>query len=314
MLPAPAPDIVYFHLPLHGLAEAWEDDDGWLAVNPGTPCEAFLPPDPALWKRHARRGKGMHSAAGTLRTLRVGSPLQGPVAHGLGCGAMLSVTNGLLWNAMAFHGCGYSEEREKLREWWGVSDRTGWQRITQQLLNGEVIGGDWEFVLEVRHSLTRRQGGPADAATWRRTAEQVLRGAVAEQGRPATDDEIADLHRLIGRILRYESRFRADGALAPDGCTRSVLAWDYGRAANMARWGLASRYADLAEAERTVLRVSELARAAYDSWEDFAAGYVLGRCLHFDEEHFGTWYTEMLDAHRVLASHPESPWLTVPWR
>jgi hypothetical protein len=314
MLPAPTPDIVYFHLPLKDLAKAWEGNDEWLAVNPGTPCEAFFPPDAARWKQHARRGKGMHSATGTLRTLRVGSPIQGPVAHGLGCGAMLSVTNGLLWNAMGFHGCGYSEEQEKLKEWWGVADRTGWQRMLGRLLDGEVIGGDWEFVLKVRQSLAGQHGGPADPATWREAAEHVLRSAVAEQGRTVPDNEIADLHQLIGRIVRYESRFRADGLLAPGACTSSVLAWDYGRAANMARWGLAARYADLAEAEQAVLRVSRLSQATYASWDDFAAGYVLGRCLHFDKEHFGSWYKEMLDAHRVLKTHPESPWLTVPWR
>ncbi|MFE3638559.1 DUF1266 domain-containing protein [Streptomyces sp. NPDC059168] len=50
---------------------------------------------------------------------------------------------------------------------------------------------------------------------------------------------------------------------------------------------------------------------SYKSWRDFAAGYILGRCLHFDDEEFGNWYTDMVDVHRVLMPDPESPWLTV---
>ncbi|MFI2078525.1 DUF1266 domain-containing protein [Streptomyces triculaminicus] len=61
-------------------------------------------------------------------------------------------------------------------------------------------------------------------------------------------------------------------------------------------------------------RAGTAAQAAYDSWEEFCAGYVLGRCLHFDDEEFGPWYAEVLTAHRSLATDPESPWLTVPSR
>ncbi|MET7801860.1 DUF1266 domain-containing protein [Streptomyces decoyicus] len=49
------------------------------------------------------------------------------------------------------------------------------------------------------------------------------------------------------------------------------------------------------------------------AWEEFAAGYILGRCLHFDDEQFGHWYTEMLHAHQVLTTHAESPWRTISW-
>ncbi|WP_435845038.1 DUF1266 domain-containing protein [Streptomyces flaveolus] len=52
----------------------------------------------------------------------------------------------------------------------------------------------------------------------------------------------------------------------------------------------------------------------YRSWQDFSAGYILGRCLHFDEEDFGSWYTDMVDAHRILMSDPGSPWLNIPFR
>lgn len=313
VLPAPAPDPVFILLSLEAVAHLWEENVGeWLAVNPGTPCEAFFPPDPALWKQHADRAAGPNVNLGTLRTLKVGGPLQGPVAHGLGCGAMMSVVNGSLWNAMGSHGGGYFQERKALEEWWGVTDHESWRKTAEGLLNGRNVSGAWEFVLEIRHSLSRQFGGPIEPELWRNTAERAMR--TAESDSSVIDAEVAGVKQLIGRILRYEARFRADGILAANAQVRSVLAWDYGRACSMARWGIAARFCGIPEAEQVVLRTSRLSQVTYDSWEDFAAGYILGRCLHFDEEHFGDWYTEMLDAHRLLKTHRDSPWLTVPWK
>lgn len=117
----------------------------------------------------------------------------------------------------------------------------------------------------------------------------------------------------MGRIARYEARFRADGLLPEDGYVRTAEAWDYGRAAGMARWGLGARYGTLAEAEAAVIRAGRLVHTNYRSWADFSAAYILGRCLHFDEEEFGEWYETALTGHHVLMSDPASPWLTIPW-
>jgi hypothetical protein len=81
----------------------------------------------------------------------------------------------------------------------------------------------------------------------------------------------------------------------------------------VARWGLGARYAERAETEEALLRAGAAARRVYVSWPDFSAGYVLGRCLHFDGERFGDWYTDMVAAHRALATDLESPWLSVSW-
>lgn len=115
ILPAPAPDPMFGLISLGVFAESWGNDERWPAVNPGTRCEAYFPPNPGWWKAHADRGKGADVQRGTLRTLWVGAPLQGPVAHGLGCGALMNVTNGALWNAMATHGTGYFLSRVRMR-------------------------------------------------------------------------------------------------------------------------------------------------------------------------------------------------------
>jgi hypothetical protein len=66
------------------------------------------------------------------------------------------------------------------------------------------------------------------------------------------------------------------------------------------RWGGGARYAGEQELHATVERAGKAVQAAYGSWPEFSAGYILGRCLHFDEETFGDWYTTVLDAHRAL--------------
>ncbi|GAA2422474.1 DUF1266 domain-containing protein [Streptomyces macrosporus] len=322
MLPCPAPDPVFLERSLGWLAVEWDDPDWWLAVNPGSPCEAYFAAGPEhrrLWAQHAERAS-RNARRGTLRTLRVGGVFQGPVAHGLACGALLCVSNGSLWNAMGWHGTGYDYERERLADWWGITTREEWAEAQQRLLKGEMSNSAWEFVLEVRRAIAREYGGPVEIDHWRQVVERVVRGraerAVARgaENLPDPGPEIRGLQQLIGRVVRYEARFRADGLLGEDEYVTSVLAWDYGRASKMARWGLGARFCDVAEAEQAVVRAGRVGQVTYKSWEAFSVGYILGRCLHFDDEEFGDWYEEMLGAHRVLTTHPESPWLTIPWK
>ncbi|WP_043629583.1 DUF1266 domain-containing protein [Nonomuraea candida] len=323
MLPAPVPDPVFFATDLGRLAREWPQDDEWLAINPGTPCEAFFPATAAhrqTWRLHAERVTA--PARPRLRTLWVGGPLHGPVAHGLACGALLCVSNGSLWNAMGWHGTGYVRERGRLREWWDITTREQWMRAQEALLDGRMSSSVWSFVLGVRQALARGFGGVVEVDHWRNATTRVLRRQAGQDDGPGgavvtdaeVEAEIAGAQRLIGRIARYEARFRADGLLGEGRFVHSVEAWDYGRASKMARWGLGARFCSLAEAESAVLRAGRVSRINYRSWEDFSAAYILGRCLHFDEEEFGDWYEDMLAAHRILTTDPNSPWLNIPFK
>ncbi|MEU4698650.1 DUF1266 domain-containing protein [Nonomuraea dietziae] len=324
MLPAPVPDPVFFEVDLDQLVKDWPQEDPWLAINPGSPCGAFFPATAAhrqVWRRHADRTP--HPRRNQLRTLWAGGPLHGPVAHGLACGALLCVSNASLWNAMGWHGTGYVRERKRLREWWDITSREEWLSAEEALLGGRMSSPFWGLVLGIRSALARDFGGMVEVDHWRQVTSRVIRSrAVAQEITPEvahrsdseTEAQVAGAQRLIGRITRYEARFRADGLL-PDGrFVHTVEAWDYGRASKMARWGLGARFCDVAEAEQAVLRAGRVSRINYRSWEDFSAAYILGRCLHFDEEEFGDWYGDMLNAHRILMTDPNSPWLNIPFK
>ncbi|WNF01196.1 DUF1266 domain-containing protein [Streptomyces luomodiensis] len=340
ILPPPDPELVFQSMTLEWYASVWDEEEApWIAINPGTPCEAYLPaatPEArAVWRRHADDRDGGTGGCdhahphGRLRGLSVGGPSQGPVAHGLACAALLFVKNGELWNSMAHHGMGYNQEKRRLKEWWGVTCREEWASTQKRLLDADMVSPVWEFALGIRRSLAQDFAGAVELDHWRQVAERVLRHAAAEAAEPRltpdgvlparpgsaaeVEAQVAGVQRLIGRIARYEARFRADGLLADNAFVRSVEAWDYGRASAMARWGLSTRYCTPQEAEQAVVAAGRACRQNYRSWREFSAAYILGRCLHFDEEEFGRWYEDMLTAHRLLTTDPASPWLTIPW-
>ncbi|MFI6080025.1 DUF1266 domain-containing protein [Streptomyces sp. NPDC051217] len=320
LLPRPHPHLVYEYTTLGALAGILPAGVDVLAVNVATPCEQYFPTDDEereVWLDLHHELFSSDELMDRVVTRRSGELPTGPLLHGLACGAHLCFTNGDAWNTTYWHGMGYRGERERVADSWGVHDREDWLAIEERLLGREVSAWYWDFVLGARTALIAARGNRVDAEQWRACVEDTLRDQAARTGTATDDGEFADfvahLRALVGKVLRYESRFRADGLLPPDGVVRSVAAWDIGRASKMARWGLGARYATESETLASLERASEAARAAYSSWEEFSAGYVLGRCLHFDEEEFGPWYTTVLDAHRALVATPDSPWRTVPF-
>ncbi|WP_244184592.1 DUF1266 domain-containing protein [Streptomyces cellostaticus] len=329
MLPAPEPHRIFECRTFGWFARVWKSTDPpWIVVNPGSPCEAFLPSAPPHSGNWARYSIDSPDFSMRLHTLQVGGPLHGPVAHGLACGALLCVNNGSVWNAMAWHGTGYRLERKRLREWWGITAREGWQCALANLISRESHSAIWDFTLGMRRTIARDFGGHVDVGYWRQAAANVIRansegsvvvtedGATKTEPRPESETEarIEGIQRLIGRITRYEARMRADGVLDESRYVSSVDAWDLGRASKMARWGLGARFGTLEETESAVIQAGRAAALSYKSWQDFSAGYILGRCLHFDEEEFGEWYQDMVEAHRILMSDPGSPWLNIPFQ
>ncbi|MFC7341106.1 DUF1266 domain-containing protein [Saccharopolyspora griseoalba] len=324
VLPRPHPHVVYEFVSLRSLAEVLPPDVDVLAINPNTPCELRLRVDRAERARWVAAHEECFTPDRTnhrLVTRRDGAT-DPELLHGLACGAHLCVTNGDAWNTLDWHGAGYSAEVQRLDQWWGVQDRQGWIAVQNRLLHCDVSTSDWDFVLGARNFLAEAEDPRVDPQRWRECVDSTIRtniasnvpGTSTEPGENPDVDSFAEfLCGLVGKILRYEARFRADELLPPDGRVRTVAAWDLGRASKMARWGRGARYATEGEMHRALRMTSQEARSRYSSWAEFSAGYVLGRCLHFDEEAFGDWYAEVLLAHRVLVAEDESPWHLVPF-
>ncbi|MEU8307116.1 DUF1266 domain-containing protein [Actinomadura sp. NPDC048955] len=228
-----------------------------------------------------------------------GGAAWGRLAAALAVGAHLAVGNGVAWNRLADRD-GARDDRVLLERDWGVTDSEGWREQMDALLDARNSDPAIQMVLDRRGRGTGKRAWQEAIVAWcgeRDISEQTVREVV----------------ELSEAVLRYEARFRADGLLPPDGRVESVFGYDFGRAVNMARWGLNAGYCDEEEAEKRVLTAGHRAHQVYGSWQEFSAGYVLGRMLRFDEGEFGEWYERSLTGHRVLAEDPGSPWRRMAW-
>lgn len=221
-------------------------------------------------------------------------PFFGPLAHGFACGAHLPVHVSRPWNALDDPVRDHEESRASLARSWGVTTEQDWTRQAEHLLSGRDtgIGSGIGTVLEIRRRLVREHGS-CDPSAWR----AAVRGL---------SDELV---HLVGVIIRYEARFRADGLLPPNGMVDSVLGYDFGGAVNLARWGHGAGFCDRRTAESVVLRAGELCRRSYASWAGFSAAYALGRVIRFDDEAYGHMYVSVRGPHRLLMTERSSPWL-----
>ncbi|MGW7483406.1 DUF1266 domain-containing protein [Nonomuraea muscovyensis] len=321
VLPRPHPEVVYEFTTLGGLDALWPDGVDILLVNGGTPCAKWFLADEderEVWRDLHVELFQPDGMCDRVETRWTGAPDDEAVLRGLACGAHLCYANGDAWNTLDWHGAGYANEVEGLSRDWDIDGRDDWLDTQEQLLRCEVSAWQWHFVLDVRNLLIRESGSARiDPVAWRDHVETAVRAQADGPDAAGLDAATLDAHvrilrGLVGEVMRYEARFRADGLLPPDGYVRSVAAWDLGRASMVARRGRGARYATQAELRDAVERAGKGAQGVYGSWAEFSAGYVLGRCLHFDEEAFGDWYTTVLDAHRALMTHPESPWAAIP--
>ncbi|MBB5999568.1 DUF1266 domain-containing protein [Streptomonospora salina] len=236
-------------------------------------------------------------------------PFHGPLAHAYACGAHIQVAGGGEWNnPVGCACCGPEQKRAGLYEDWGIGSPDDWRRQTESLIGDRDSNFAASVLLELRRVSSQAVGQPIDPGVWRDgIAHMCWQHGIDE----ASYRQWVDLARLI---LSYEERFTADGLLPPGAIVPSIKAWDFGRGANMARWGVQCGYSDMHTSQTYAVHASEQARRHYATWAEFSASYILGRCLHFDNGEFGHWYTTPLDVHHLMMSHPQSPWLHVPFR
>ncbi|MDK0518021.1 DUF1266 domain-containing protein [Streptomyces sp. ML-6] len=308
MLPPWHPEWVFRRTTLTELAARWPDNRWRLGVNLATPGAFTLdarPKNRRVWLSADERSAG--PPTGRLLT-DGGGPLHGPVAYGLAVGAHLAVHNGLVWNRLGAAYADYESDRAWLRNPWGVENRAGHRQTLDALMAARLVGRTHESVLRIRRALAGRLGRTPSLQEWSEGAT----GALGRRGASAT--ELTEADEALRRVTRYEERFRADGVLAPGGRIDTLSAFDHGRAVNVVRMGLGARYCDPQEAERAVVRIGELARGTYGSWEEFSLGYALTRMIVFDgEDGVEEKYAQSLAQHRVLTQDPTSPYRNIPW-
>jgi hypothetical protein len=255
----------------------------------------------------ARSARGMvRSFRNTIAVAR-SEPTTGEFAAALAVGAHMSLNHGVSWNAIKDDANSEQKTYETLKSQWGISKPNELRETMEELLDDETGDSIADFVLDVRLQLVNQLQSLPDVQVWRQAVTDTARS----QGVPET--VIDDMTATIERVVRYESRFRADGLLREGGFVSSVLAYDWGRAVNMARWGLKIRMIGEEQAREYVLRAGKQAFGRYTSWADLSAGYSLGRVLRFDNDEFDVWYNTVLEPHQVLLTDPASPWLTLPW-
>ncbi|MBT2902281.1 DUF1266 domain-containing protein [Streptomyces sp. McG3] len=309
MLPPWHPEWVFREVGLGELARIWPYDVRRLAVNHGTPYAAMLDARPKRLKAWSRADEQSGGAQRGVLLTDDGGPLHGPLAHGLALGAHLAVTNGLIWNRLGAVYEDYATDRARLRSPWGIPHRAEYRDRLASLMKNQLVGRVQEAVLRTRHTLAHRLGRTPTPEEW---SDAVARTFAV---RDAEDRAVAD--RALRHITRYEERFRADGVLAPEGRVDTLAAFDLGRAVNVVRLALGARYGDPHEAEQDVLRLGELARAAYSSWADFSLGYLMARVVHRAEddgpEAAEPTYRQSLTEHRLLTQDPTSPYRNIPW-
>jgi hypothetical protein len=309
MLPPWHPEWVFREVSIGELARIWPYDVRRLAVNHGTPYAVMVDARPKRLKAWVRVDEQSGGAQRGVLLTDSGGPLHGPLAHGLALGAHLAVGNGLIWNRLGAAYEDYATDRARLRSPWGIPHRAEYRDRLASLMKNQLVGRVQEAVLRTRHTLADRLGRTPTREEW---SDAVARTFVA---RDADDRAVAD--RALRYIALYEERFRADGVLAPDGRVDTLAAFDLGRAVNVVRLALGARYGDPHEAEQDVLRLGELARAAYSSWADFSLGYLMARVVHRAEddgpEEAEPTYQQSLSEHRALLQDPTSPYRNIAW-
>jgi hypothetical protein len=118
---------------------------------------------------------------------------------------------------------------------------------------------------------------------------------------PQASHSLTRLDSAWGQLERARVASRADLA-------RSVAAWDLGRAVAIARAAHDCGYLSPSDAWNVINEAGAKAAAIYGDWREFAAGYLIGRCLWGGSRNLG----EFVPLAKRYLEDKESPWRKIP--
>jgi hypothetical protein len=165
----------------------------------------------------------------------------------------------------------------------------------------------------------REIGGwsPSDQSrAWCRNVLTKLYGVESREGLEQSIRYLLDTgHTAEARAIASGSKgpasYHADlvRTHASEIASRGLMAWDVARAVTIASWGTLGGYLTEDDLWSTLWPVAERAQGAYASWRAYGDGYLLGQAFW----NGGQRHEPTDKALEALHSHPESPWVTLPW-
>jgi hypothetical protein len=90
-----------------------------------------------------------------------------------------------------------------------------------------------------------------------------------------------------------------------------LVAWDFSRLVNVARWGFTAGYIDENIAWQWILEASRALQESYSTWTEIGEDFLLG---------FSFWAggkppeDQLIEANKRLCGANDSPWRSTPWR
>lgn len=202
----------------------------------------------------------------------------------LASGAMLSVQNREGFDKLDVNIPISILRSEILDGWWGITDRKSAISILNWLKDSGHRG---EFLFT--HAIIM----------------------MSTSGNPNSYDEFRDVEMATQfadgvTIKSYDFTFEHRDDLYP----KSLIAWDFVRLVNVARWSYTAGYITEDEAWRYMLFAGQKLQSEYSSWKELANHYILGRTYwNHETDHPDT----QSSINYLLSLNSESPWNKNLW-
>jgi len=161
-----------------------------------------------------------------------------------------------------------STAKSMLDSWWDINNPNAARQTAMELASAQV---HTEFADDVYHNIAKKgivTPTPNDFVG--------LKPETAEQ-----DKRIRKGVTCYNKALKM---LKKAGITEEDiaGIT-TLAAWDYGRAAFIARYSAAAKFMTEEEAWPHIQQAAENANAAYDNWKQYVAAYVIGRAIAYGD-------------------------------